>query len=46
VTDPRVVVEVDENASELYKVEISGPRMQGSFRTYSAPSVMGETRIE
>ena len=46
VTDPRVVVEVDPEANEVYKVQISGPRMQGSFRAYTVPSVMGETSID
>ena len=46
VTDPRVVVEVDPEATEVYKVQISGPRMQGSFRAYAVSSVMNETRID
>jgi len=46
VTDPRVVVEVDPEATEVYKVQISGPRMQGSFRAYAVSSVMSETRID
>ena len=45
VTDPRVVVEVTPDGTEIFEAEISGPRMQGSFRTYPIDSVMGETRI-
>ena len=45
VTDPRVVVEVAPDGTEVFKVNISGPRMQGSFRAYAIDSVMGETRV-
>ena len=45
VTDPRVVVEVAPDGAEVFKAEISGPRMQGSFRAYALDSVMGETRV-
>ena len=45
VTDPRVVVEVAPDGTELFKANISGPRMQGSFRAYAIDSVMGETRV-
>ena len=44
VTDPRVVVEVAPDGTEVFKANISGPRMQGSFRAYAIDSVMGETR--
>ena len=45
VTDPRVVVEVAPDGTEVFKANISGPRMQGSFRAYAIDSVMGETRV-
>ena len=45
VTDPRVVVEVGPDGAEVFKANISGPRMQGSFRAYAIDSVMGETRV-
>ena len=45
VTDPRVVVEVAPDGTELFKANISGERMQGSFRAYAIDSVMGETRV-
>ena len=45
VTDPRVVVEVAPDGTEVFKANISGPRMQGSFRAYAIESVMGETRV-
>lgn len=45
VTDPRVVVEVAPDGTEVFKAEISGERMQGSFRAYAIDSVMGETRV-
>jgi hypothetical protein len=45
VADPRVVVEVTPDGAEVFEAAISGPRMQGSFRTYAIDSVMGETRI-
>ena len=45
VTDPRVVVEVGPDGTELFKAEISGERMRGSFRAYAIDSVMGESRV-
>ena len=45
VTDPRVVVEVASDGTEVFKANISGPRMQGSFRAYAIDSVMGESRV-
>lgn len=45
VTDPRVVVEVTPDGIRIFEAEISGPRMQGSFRAYAVESVMGESRV-
>ncbi len=45
VADPRVVVETTSDGTEIFEAQISGTRMQGSFRTYAIDSVMGETRI-
>ncbi len=44
-TDPRVLVEVARDGTEVWKLVMTGPWLRGSYRAYAHESVMGETRI-
>jgi hypothetical protein len=45
-TTPRVVVEVDRDGEELWRLEAWSPAYKGSYRAYALPSIMGETKQE
>ena len=42
---PRLMVEVDPDGSEVWKMEIRSPSIRNSYRAYSYDSILGEKRI-
>ena len=44
-TDPRVLVEVARDGTEVWKLVMTGPGLSGSYRAYAHESIMGETRL-
>ncbi len=43
--NPRVIVEVGYDGTEVWKLEISGPTLKDSYRAYPLGSIMGETAM-
>ena len=44
-TDPRVIVEVAQDGTEVWNLTIGGPRRVRGYRAYAHESIMGETRV-
>lgn len=44
-TTPRVIVEVDSDSTEVWRLEVWGPSFKDSYRAYPFESIMGETRL-
>ena len=45
-TNPRSIIEVAPNGTEVWKVEMSGPRLVASYRAYPFTSIFGEVQLK